>query len=121
MVNIEELRIGNWVKYLEDNTQINSISIGEKCGYVSTFKSGVVTQNQIDPIPITEECLLKCGFSCLDDIYEHGDVEITNIDGKFLLTYNCYEYVIAKKPIENLHQLQNLYFSLTGKELEVKL
>lgn len=66
-----------------------------------------------EPIPITEEWLLKLGFDkdgqapgrlILD--CEFGNVEIW-LNGSNQL---C-EYV---------HQLQNLYFALTGKELVIK-
>lgn len=124
MTVVRELRIGNWVSYLGINTQINSISIGESCGYVSTFKSGVVTQNQIEPIHLTEELLLKCGFEkeqwgdedeppCF---YNNGVV----IDCK---TWDMNSFYLSGYDIDvtSLHKLQNIYFCLTGNELDVKL
>ena len=126
MVNIEELRIGNWVSYLGVNTQINSISIGESCGYVSTFKSGAVTLNQIEPIPLTEKLLLKCGFTkeyygffCDGMELSYGRF-LCNNDAdkdKLFLSINNAEYKISEVSLKYLHQLQNMYLDLTGKKL----
>lgn len=68
-----------------------------------------------EPIPLTEEWLLKLGFNkeecfyilkgvCLEDEY----------DGRYRLDgqSDCF--------IKHVHQLQNLYFALTSVELEVK-
>ena len=93
----------------------------------------------IKPIPLTEELLLKCGFtfSNLYLAYIHDElwVEIKQNDGKgywriesdngeydnkWYLTSEA-EYTVSEKPIEYLHQLQNLYYGLTGDDLEVKL
>jgi hypothetical protein len=56
----------------------------------------------IKPIPLTEEWLLKFGFECvytLDRSFQHLDCEYD---------------------LEYVHQLQNLYFALTGEELTIK-
>lgn len=124
MVDAKELRIGNWVSYLGSNTQINSISIGEPCGYVSTFKSGIIIQNQIEPISLTEDLLLKCGFEEKqwgdeDDppvFYKNGLTISCKTWGKDSFYLNSYDIDVTF-----LHQLQNIYYALTGKELEVEL
>lgn len=113
-----ELRIGNIVNYLGNETSVNSISVG----YVSTVSSGVITENQISEILLTEEWLLKLGFeSCSDDGYTtdfnlNGFVIINglNTDGE--------EFFVEDKSgvhVFHIHQLQNLYFALTGEELKI--
>lgn len=97
----------------------------------------------LSPIPLTEELLLRCGFEW--DKYNKSFFNkefkpfITKNDGskwwrinvskslfkeeydnKLYLTSEV-EYTVSNKPIDNLHQLQNIYFALTGKELEVSL
>jgi hypothetical protein len=72
----------------------------------------------IKPIPLTEEWLLKFGF--LKNLTSWTNWEKPNntkevrliIQGKYLF-YNG-------RIIEHVHQLQNLYYSLTGEELELK-
>lgn len=78
----------------------------------------------LEPIPLTEEWLLKAGFE------HHPDQEIwNNNDLLFCLSYSeRYEgftlYVNHEyeqgKPFKYVHQFQNLYFALTGTELEIK-
>ena len=63
------------------------------------------------PIPLTEEWLLKFGFFKNDDLFYIGEIGLY-LDGniwwnKELINGDC----------EYIHQLQNLYFALTGKEL----
>lgn len=70
------------------------------------------------PIPITKEWLLRfgfkendmLGFSIKTDMYEY--IEFNS----FLL---CWVNEI-KKSIKYVHQLQNIYFALTQKELKLK-
>lgn len=89
-----------------------------------TIRKGFVTDiNSCKPIPLTEEWLLKFGFkNHLDTIWIHwskesGLFEISTRlpQGSYGLwingTMGCFEYV---------HQLQNLFFALTGEELTIK-
>ena len=70
------------------------------------------------PILITKERLLRFGFkechlggfSIKIDTYE--EIEFNSV----LLCW----VIGVKKPIKYIHQLQNLYFSLTQKELKLK-
>ena len=67
----------------------------------------------IKPIPITEEWLIKFGFKKLGkDTFYLGAIKIHKRNRGF---------VIAKRYVDILyiHQLQNLYFALTGKELTI--
>ena len=85
----------------------------------------------IKPITLTEEILLKCGFEKDDtgvdmfdpDYAEWYQMEFPVIgilcqssDKKYLFDENT-----DTLRIQYLHQLQNLFFDLTGEELEVKL
>lgn len=92
-------------------------------------------EEEITPIPITEEPLLKCGFEkngltmSGTEWYEYkrpfigwGDYRITKRgDSEWAFTLEC---VIpptnAVSTISYLHQLQNLVFALTGEELTFK-
>lgn len=79
---------------------------------------------------LTPELLDLCGLTRFDDEYDGVKVwsksliEIAQKDGKFYLHSSCtdpwYNQCIGE-PIVYLHQLQNLYFALTGEELNVKL
>ncbi len=119
MIKANELRINNYV--YDTLGKVNQIDL-EAITYI--VKEPL---NQVQPIPLTEEWLLKFGF---DDIKE-----IDNTDFKEYRLFNnysiciqfpcgaeahCYagNYPIA---IEYIHQLQNLYFALTKKELTINL
>jgi len=79
------------------------------------------------PIPLTPEILEKCGFephynvnSDQDEVewLAHSKLDyVTYKDGKFDMGYGFG----SLDHIQYLHQLQNLFFSMTGEELEVKL
>lgn len=77
----------------------------------------------IEPIPITEELILKCGFVKAGGFYYTYNCSFTlNYDkfddGSYNATSQCNNIA---RGIKHLHQLQNLYFALNGKELEIKL
>ena len=64
--------------------------------------------------------LLKFGFvfNTFSLIYELGEFSIEDWgDGEFIFKWNSFNIQIDLK---YAHQLQNLYFALTGKELTIK-
>ena len=110
MIQANELRIGNYVFPFDDKEQLFF-----DCVKVSPndFKD---TQN-LAPIPLTEEWLVKFGFD---------EISITNdnvrrwiIDGYIAveLEGNVFTFRNNRLILKSVHQLQNLYFALTGKEL----
>ena len=80
--------------------------------------------SKLHGIPLTPEILEKCGFRRHDNYFNHD-----NFDGFHILRYHDGECVIElgdqfhilSAPFSFLHQLQNLYFALTGKELTIIL
>lgn len=112
-----ELRIGNYV--LDSENKI--CTIGNGMAFFNIEK--------INPIPITEELLKKFGFKW----YNPGYYAIKTLDCKrispqqlyrdewhcqlFLKYDNGYHNKGTISIIKYIHQLQNLYFALTGKEL----
>lgn len=95
---------------------------GEYKGKQNTPKEGVrrraFCSTDIEPIPLTEEILLKCGFK--------RDSDLKNSLCRFGIWFNIMNmeatYLSQKLiKINYLHQLQNLYFALTGEELEINM
>lgn len=82
-----------------------------------------------DPIPLTEGILLKAGFVKHHTTDEYHSIilpikcELSNficISGKdCIIIQGSDEITLA--PIKYVHQLQNLFFSLCGKELNLDL
>ena len=135
-----ELRIGNHI--INDGCVCEILHLyGGTYNYcrLKTLQGGdiVALYDLIKPIPLTHELLEKCGFS--DKDYKSGYIGIEIKAGgmitDFVLTKPqvlgefqkqfCWEYTAGNIPfflkLEYLHQLQNLYFALTGEELEINL
>ena len=98
-----ELRIGNWVMY-SSKIQVNENKIIECVDHPDRFA----------PIPLTEEWLECFGFKYSDLNGDSGLWKIPpfQIYGKY--NQFIYDY---RLDVNYVHQLQNLYFALTGQEL----
>jgi hypothetical protein len=114
-----ELRIGNFIE--NTDSQMASYMV---------VNADVIKQNEhtmyasLEPIPLTEEWLLKFGFSCEAKMGGDGiEFRVYHFD---ILTFNTnhgwwYKFEpMNDTPLEYVHQLQNFYFALTGKELTLK-
>lgn len=107
-----ELRIGNWVKWPGEK-EPNEVQ-WQHGHWLGVFKGNYSFP---EPIPLTEEWLLKFGFKKIGNqfIIENGRITLTDdikYGNQFIYEFTSLVYV---------HQLQNLYFALTGNELEIKL
>lgn len=115
MIQASELRIGNIIKYYGRYTRVEPNNITELSKGAGDYK----------PIPLTEEILLKCGFEKINkhkELDSHGYLMdgmeyLHTIDNGITFTDSVQNEIEFKY----LHQLQNLYFALTNKELEVNL
>jgi hypothetical protein len=77
----------------------------------------------LQPIPLTEEWLLKFGFEKTEwDNFNSYRLMIGNNNYAIVLYSdgNCEVGDIITCKIEYIHLLQNLYFALTGEELTIK-
>lgn len=125
-----EIRIGNY--YLQDGEyrKVDANTILNTMQQESANKCSKITS-----IPITKEILEKCGFeinnnqakTIIDDwLYVMIDIDK---EVKITISTNINDFTeglhpvisILHLPIAFLHELQNLYFVLTRRELEVKL
>jgi hypothetical protein len=135
-----ELRIGNYLQIddlkglAEVCTVSNMINNSISAWYYQEGKNRRLFQciERFKPIPLTEEWLLKLGF---DNDYKPNyigiDVKTSNCTTDFVLTKPfsmgewqktfCYDLVQNRFcAIEFVHELQNLFFALTGQELTLK-
>jgi len=132
----QELRIGNYVEW---STPALAINIKELSHKVSSKDLVNLEENKIllEPIPLTEEWLLKFGFKKWgrDDMPRTISYNLNDLFSIFPSNAFCdfvgYGFIWYKpdrdKSIESarfkfkyVHQLQNLYFVLTGEELQSK-
>ena len=115
-----ELRIGNLVEVFKD-TYYPIVGISIENAYVSN-KMGVLhcSYIELEPIPLTEEWLVKFGFKKEYDNYWSHKKSYFEIDkdneGLWINSVNGNEYHHGNG-FNHVHQLQNLYFALTGEEL----
>lgn len=125
-MNGQELRIGNWIndesagirQWMKDDYVNYSGYDGRDENYIS---------DKIEPIPLSPEILLKCGFEFDGDEYSYeyknidADIRFSLKDGVFVPNpyYTGQPFTESAYP-KYLHQLQNLIFSLTGEELTIE-
>ena len=118
-VRANELRIGNWVRWnYEESSEGNVYPV--EYGYeLDDIKNN---PNIVKPIPLSEEWLLKFGFEKDDGIWEHEELmwscEISGDDDSF--NFKRLGLDLPCIGIFYVHQLQNLYFAITGEELTIK-
>ena len=142
MIKTKYLRLGN---YVTNNSGFTMYVVGiYEDTILLNFEGNKgeildVKEKDLISIPITENRLLKCGFKKepnLDDTAEFiiGDFSIQretyrNQKGKFKNEFRYWiqhinENGIRKQiaiEIKYLHQLQNLFWCLSGKELEINI
>lgn len=158
-MRINELMIGNFVTInngvyhpkmkgipcavtsIEDKGDEYSISLIQIDRKPNTFyESYSQFSKYVEPIPITEEWLLKFGFN-YEKTSQYGTIEIKGHYVFSLAIFQAIAYFYKEKlylgvytrsihsdykeinlgyEIAFVHQLQNLFFALTGEELAIK-
>lgn len=128
MITKEELRVGNAIQYDGDGTNAIVKSI-EEHGIGIEFKEEEtwIEYDQFSGIPITDKLLEKLGFKEQCYVNEDQDeIDYWYYEGIDWILDQGYQPIDAGFPMIKyelmyIHQLQNLYFSLTGKELIFEL
>lgn len=119
-MKIEELRIGNWVNTEHGFRKVATIE-QNKIGTIlkpCTMVLKHFDMNSVTPITLTADLLLKCGFKWNDELFELDCHEYRMYYKDYYILYNTIGTIKIK--CDTLHQLQNLYFALTGKELTIE-
>lgn len=121
MIAPNELRIGNWVSpFISPRSNVDCFMISAED--ILKLSQGV---GEAYPIPLSSEILKRCGCYTLHGvIWRHRglpeSIDINDEKTHYELFINDEAgYKIAE--IKYLHQLQNLYFALTGTELTINL
>jgi len=127
-----ELRIGNYVMCKNKIGLITSLNKLAICfTYLGEDDVCMAYIDAISPVVLTDELLFKLGFGDAINVYDDyrayqisAEIENIYLLYKNGMYYHAYEYdctIIETIPCTGLHSLQNKYFDLNGKELEVKL
>ena len=121
MVELNDLRIGNLVQSPKGARYDGKI-LAWSLNLFYWISECVDSIEDFKPIPLTEEILLDCGFSYYEETVYHryiaslngfSTIEVDLSDSSLFLD-------LMQVRCEHVHQLQNLFHSLTGEELEFK-
>lgn len=110
----KELRIGNLVIYYGRIVSITGIT--EEHPFINMITADYSEWKEIEPIPLTEEWLLKSGYFKLDN---NGSVHFVVKGHTIWICNNMYLCEKNGIILKYVHQLQNLYLALTNKELTI--
>lgn len=117
MIKANELRIGNFIKNFKNEIHcVKEIRVdywSNKPGSFQTFSF-----EKSNGIPLTPEVLEKCGF---DENGKLNHFKIGYDNDDFVKAQMSVQFQDTMIKVKYLHQLQNLYFALTGNELEINL
>ena len=126
MVKSNELRLGNYIQdrggkalridFMEHVQEGYDTKLGQLM-HLEGQEVHPMTEytDYANPIPLTEEWLLRLGFELEEGWYWKSSLRLFNIRGLYFRA----NFPI-KADILYVHSLQNLYFALTGEELEIK-
>lgn len=121
----QELRIGNWVFYSRDENPKDTGYWHRKIDW-----SDLKDTTYLHPIPLTEDWLVRFGFEITTIVAPgiekwnqwyngtfnlHSGVTHNKVKNDFVFVSG----VTIRLAIKYVHQLQNLYFALTGEELTI--
>lgn len=120
MIKANEIRLGNWVSEQGPDGKIHYFQMS-----IDFLEALEAEPGLFDPIPLTPEILEKCGF----EEWAKGNwklPEVLCLNG-WSNKFNYYEpYQVLSTYTGNVylqyvHQLQNLYFALTGEEISIDM
>jgi hypothetical protein len=124
MIQPNEVRLGNLIKSPKGD-RVKVTGFFENLIYYN--KGEKEDLQHFEPIPLTAEILLQSGFEktvavnslvlyrinkLVAEIFDDGRVNFSTIGSEF------YEHICFCR---YTHQLQNLFFVITGRELEIKM
>lgn len=142
MIQPQELRIGNYVtdqffdtfktfiKVDSINNKGINLEIEDDGKWAEIAKTWIGCEYSFESlfgIPLTEEILLKCGFEKSNDLDKFYHLDLLNewtriyFNPKYKVCTLSINQHDSRISIQYLHELQNLVFSLTQKELTIQL
>lgn len=132
MIKAAELRIGNFL-HGDNDPDMYVVSIDANSGVEMGFLGMSLDEandyglwhydfSDLKPIPLTEEWLVKFGYEDKNKHNFFGTLGLLISNKHYYVSFTSENGVciFQKHEIKSVHQLQNLYFALTGEELIYK-
>ena len=133
----KNLRIGNWVKIPikgseviipSFNAKVQSIGLFGMIGFLSTPEHEGLkwSAKTIIPIRLTTEWLMELGFKKQSNTYIislynlKAELHFEDYGKNIVLWLKSNNSNLRLDTVQYVHQLQNLFFTLSNKELELK-
>lgn len=132
MIPTKELRLGNYVKNGNNGFPMYVYAIGHDWVQLdfNGNEGGIWEYDDKDivPIPITIELLCQIGFSLCKEqfwnrpVYEKDNIKIVHRENE-LWEISIFKNMDnrATRLIESLHELQNVFFAVNQRDLEIEL
>lgn len=132
MIPTKELRLGNYVKDGNNGFPMYVYAIGHDWVQLN-FKGNdgdiwECDDKDLTPIPITIELLCQIGFSLCKEqfwhspVYEKDNIKIVHKENELWQVFIFKNMETrASRLIESLHELQNVFFAVNQRDLEIEL
>ena len=135
MVEPKELRMGKYLQSLNGHiVQLTKIEVQQLCVQgVSLEETAMSTYDYVKPIVLTAELLERNGFQLVSDGESHSLYYLEQLASNIYFEHSglhtfslCIvgddgQYIDLLRSFKHLHDLQNIFFALTGCELAINL
>lgn len=135
-MKIEEVRVGSMVRRKLPTTEgveesfttpsyvVSILGHVPPSGEVILKSQGLYDMEEITPLPVNEKWLLRLGFRqnshlFVLDLGEGLDLTYNSVSGGWFFSIH-YTTTARVQSMKYVHQIQNLYQSITGKELQIQ-
>lgn len=125
MIKTTELRIGNLINHMGEVVEIDAIDSDGCFNILADISGNIASRDDIaDPIPLTDEWMERLGFEFLHNgkprRWCHSETRWFDLSQFGSGEEMAYLNMPSAMPVQFVHQLQNLFFALTGEELTIK-
>jgi hypothetical protein len=127
MISCYELRLGNHVLVNQSLQKVDAITNTTVLTIDAEGNTEDPTEHKLEEVelvPLTDELLKECGF-VYHDYFKFWQLITTGIRSEMDLSPDYEVIDFMRKPIlkklTSLHQLQNIYFLLKGRELRLNI
>ncbi|MBP1165072.1 hypothetical protein JOE44_001956 [Chryseobacterium sp. PvR013] len=122
MIAPQELRLGNLTKDSRGKI-LTVLELLESYARVYTIRKewwSSTSYDDLEPIELNEDWLFKLGYECNKNEYSISGHDRFNVFQSVKGPYIFCDDKIAIKYVKYVHELQNIFFALTGEELTIK-